>query len=114
MRDSKYYVALEQSQKYGSNLLILSVYKGSMGAGTLVSTAHEDALRSSGQQIPASYEKKIQKINFPSPRLLMQKGDAAQRIIETAGQEKCGLVVLGSRGRGGFSELLLGLHPDWR
>jgi nucleotide-binding universal stress UspA family protein len=35
-------------------------------------------------------------------------GDAAQRIMETASEVKCGLLILGSRGRGGFKELLLG------
>jgi nucleotide-binding universal stress UspA family protein len=40
--------------------------------------------------------------------MLLEMGDAAQRIIETASEVKCGLLLLGSRGNGGFKELLLG------
>ena len=40
--------------------------------------------------------------------MLLEMGDAAQRIMETASEVKCGLLLLGSRGRGGFKELLLG------
>jgi hypothetical protein len=40
--------------------------------------------------------------------MLLEMGDAAQRIMETASEVKCGLLLLGSRGRGGFKESLLG------
>jgi nucleotide-binding universal stress UspA family protein len=40
--------------------------------------------------------------------MFLKKGDAAKVIIETAKAENCGLIVLGSRGRGEFTELLLG------
>jgi nucleotide-binding universal stress UspA family protein len=40
--------------------------------------------------------------------MLLEMGDAAQRIMETASEVKCGLLLLRSRGRGGFKELLLG------
>ena len=40
--------------------------------------------------------------------MLLQEGDAAQRIMETAIEIKCELLIIGSRGREGFKELLLG------
>ena len=40
--------------------------------------------------------------------MLLEMGDAAQKIMEIASEIKCGLVLIGSRGRGGFKELLLG------
>ena len=59
----------------------------------------EDDLRSIGQDILASYERKLQEGDLRNAKVLLQKGDAAQRIIETANIEECGLIVIGSRGR---------------
>jgi nucleotide-binding universal stress UspA family protein len=67
-------------------------------------------MRSIGQQILNSYEEKVKekRLLLQNVRMLLQEGDAAQRIMETANEVKCGLVLIGSRGRGGFKELLLG------
>ncbi len=40
--------------------------------------------------------------------MFLQEGDAAKRIMETANEIDCGLLLMGRRGRGGFKELLLG------
>jgi nucleotide-binding universal stress UspA family protein len=74
----------------------------------MVSPSFEDDLRSVGQQILNSYEAKVKEARLQNVRMLLQEGDAAQRIIETASEVKCGLIIIGSRGRGGFKELLLG------
>src|SRR5215212_11096541 len=83
-------------------------FKGGTGSGTLVSPCFEDDMRSIGQQILDSYEAKVKERRLQNVRMLLQEGDAAQRIMETANEEKCGLLLIGSRGRGGFKELLLG------
>ena len=101
-------VAVDIAQKYGSQLLVLHVFQGGTGTGTLVSSDVEDANRSIGQQILNSYEAKAKERHLQNVRMLLQEGDAAQRIMETAREVKCGLVLIGSRGRGGFKELLLG------
>jgi nucleotide-binding universal stress UspA family protein len=106
--DAAFDAAVDLAQKYGSRLIVLHVFQGSTGSGTLVSGAEEDAHRSAGQEIIKSYEKKLEGKDFRKARFLLKKGDAAQRIIETARSEEVGLVVLGSRGRGGFKGLLLG------
>lgn len=106
--DAAFDAALELAQKYDSKLLVLHAFQGSTGTGTLVSSVGEDALESIGQEVLKSYEKKIQKANFARARTILERGDPAQRIIKTAKSEKCGLVVVGSRGLGGFKELLLG------
>jgi nucleotide-binding universal stress UspA family protein len=36
--------------------------------------------------------------------MLLQEGDAAKRIMETASEIKCYLVLIGSRGRRGFKD----------
>jgi nucleotide-binding universal stress UspA family protein len=67
-------------------------------------------MRAIGQQILDSYEAKVKerRHSLQNVRMLLQEGDAAQRIMETAIEIKCELLIIGSRGRGGFKELLLG------
>ena len=65
-------------------------------------------MRSIWQQILDSYEAKVKERRLQNVRMLLQMGDAAQRIMETANEVKCGLLLIGSRGREGFKELLLG------
>ena len=106
--DAAFDVATDIAQKYGSQLFVLHVFQGGTGSSTLVSPGYEDDMRSIGQQILNSYEAKVNERHLQNVRMLLQEGDAAQRIMETAREVKCGLVLIGSRGRGGFKELLLG------
>jgi len=49
------------------------------------------------------------KVSF---RVQVETGDPIHRILEIAGQEQADLIVLGSRGLGGFTSLLLGSVCD--
>lgn len=106
--DAAFDAAMDIAQKYGSQVFVLHVFQGGTGSGTLVSPGFEDDMRSIWQQILDSYEAKVKERHLQNVRMLLQMGDAAQRIMETASKIKCGLLILGSRGRGGFKELLLG------
>lgn len=106
--DAAFDTALDLAHKYNAKLLLLHAFPGSTGTGILVSSLDADALESIGRETLATYEKKIQEAHFKNARTMLERGDPAQRIIETAKSEKCGLIVIGSRGRGGFKELMLG------
>jgi nucleotide-binding universal stress UspA family protein len=99
---------MDIAQKYGSQLFVLHVFQGGTGGGTLVSSTDEDVNRSIGQQVLNSYEETAKERGLQNVDILLQEGDAAKRIMETANEIKCGLLILGSRGRGGFKDLLLG------
>lgn len=109
--DAAFDVAMDIAQKYGSQLFVLHVFQGGTGSGTLVSPGYEDDMRAAGQQILDSYEAKVKEGHHSlqkSVRMLLEEGDAAKRIMETANEVKCGLVLIGSGGRGGFKDMLLG------
>jgi len=108
--DAAFDVAMDIAQKYSSQLFVLHVFQGGTGPSTLVSPGFEDDMRAIGQQILDSYEAKVKerRHSLQNVRMLLQEGDAAQRIMETASEVKCGLILIGSQGRGGFKELLLG------
>jgi len=106
--DSAFDAAVDIAQKYEAELIVLHIFQGSTGTGTIVSGVEEDTRKDIGQEIIKSYEIRLKNKNFSKAKLLLEKGDAAHRIMETASLEKVGLIVLGSRGRGGFKELLLG------
>jgi nucleotide-binding universal stress UspA family protein len=106
--DAAFDVALDIAQKYSSHLFVLHVFQGGTGGGTLVSSTDEDDNRSIGLQVLNSYEETAKERGLQNVEMLLQEGDAAKRIMETASEVKCGLLILGSRGRGGFKDLLLG------
>jgi nucleotide-binding universal stress UspA family protein len=106
--DAAFDVAMDMSQKYGSQLFVLHVFPNVSGPRKVVSPSHEDNLKSEGQEILNSYEETVKERGLQNVRMLLQEGDAAKRIMETANEVKSGLILIGSRGRGGFKELLLG------
>jgi nucleotide-binding universal stress UspA family protein len=87
---------MDIAQKYGSQVFVLHVFQGGTGSGTLVSPGFEDDMRSIWQQILDSYEAKVKERRLQNVRMLLQMGDAAQRIMETASKIKCKLLILGS------------------
>lgn len=106
--DAAFDVAIDIAQKYGSKLFVVHVFPGVSSPRKVVSPNREDDLKSEGQEILNSYEAKVKEMGLQNVITLLQEGDAAKMIMETASEIKCGLILMGSRGRGGFNELLLG------
>jgi nucleotide-binding universal stress UspA family protein len=106
--DAAFDAAIEIARKFDSDLIVLTVYRGSTGTGMLALGTEEDAFKSIAQGELTSYENKVKEQDFSKARMFVKKGDAAEVIIATAKAESSGLIVLGNRGRGGFAELLLG------
>jgi nucleotide-binding universal stress UspA family protein len=106
--DKAFDVAIDMAQRYGTSLIVLHVFQGGSGTGIIVSPGFEDDLQSAGQEILNSYGAKVKEKNVQNVRMLLLEGDPAQKIIESASAKRCGLVIIGSRGRGSFKELLLG------
>jgi nucleotide-binding universal stress UspA family protein len=106
--DAAFDIAMDMGQKYGSKLFVVHVFPGVSRARKVASPNREDDLKSEGQEIINSYEAKVKERGLQNVTTLLQEGDAAKMIMETASEGKCGLILMGSRGRGGFNELLLG------
>ncbi|MGC1134425.1 MAG: universal stress protein [Nitrososphaeraceae archaeon] len=108
--DMAFETAVELAKNSSSRLNVLHVAQSSMGRKTMVSPQMNDTLMDIARTIISSYKKKLEvnEKDLLKTKTLLKRGDAAQRIIETARAEKCDLVVIDSRGLGTFKQLLLG------
>jgi len=87
-----------------------------------VGTTYHPAQMASSMYVPADYEAILKKVNetlsaeWCQPlrdahvrfRCLVRDGAPAEMILRTALDEGADLIVMGSRGHGGFAELLMG------
>lgn len=64
-------------------------------------------LHLAGENLLQDFQKELEGLGVPCSTKLVT-GDAAEMIIKTAKEEKCDLIVMGARGSGAFSSLLLG------
>jgi nucleotide-binding universal stress UspA family protein len=106
--DRAFEISIDLAQKYGSRLFIVHVAHQSMSSGAKVTAHIDEAFLDLGRKIVDSYGRKAEERNVQNVSTILKKGDAAQKIIETVQAENCELVVIGSRGKGAFKELLLG------
>ncbi len=104
--------AARLTKTLGGKLTILTIGGNVMGT-ELRRLASSDGdiskmLKASADQILKQAEMRAKRIGVTSIKLQSEWGDPAETIIETVRQLKANFVVLGRRGRGRLSGLLLG------
>ena len=67
-----------------------------------------EALESASNQVLEKAQKRAQRIGVAALKLQCEWGDPAETIIDTVRREKVDILVVGRRGRGRLSGLLLG------
>jgi nucleotide-binding universal stress UspA family protein len=104
--------AAEIAKATGSSLIILTIGGNITGAELRrLASAQGDlgkTLETRTKRILAQARKRVQRLGLSSPVLRCAWGDPAEAIIETIQRENADAVVVGRRGRGRLSELLLG------
>lgn len=105
-------VAAELAMALRGKLFIVTVAGNLSGEETRELTRAErnigDALEALSMQILTAAEKRAQRLGVTDIQLQIGWGDAAQSIIEIAARETADAIVLGRRGRGRLTGLLLG------
>jgi nucleotide-binding universal stress UspA family protein len=98
------------SQKTDAELVIVNVFDEFERMSSSKEKLKEivETMQKDGQEKLDSYVDEAKSRGVKNVRVERTEGDAAERIIELTRQEKPDLIVLGSRGRGAFRELLLG------
>lgn len=104
--------AARLAKSTGSSLLILTT-GGEISGAELRRIASADGdlsetLKSASAQILKRAGKRAQRLGVAKVKLLSEWGDPAETIIDTVRREKADIVVIGRRGRGRLSALLLG------
>ncbi|HCS56746.1 MAG TPA: universal stress protein [Gordonia polyisoprenivorans] len=102
--------AFTQAAELGTSLVVVSTYPGFSGEGFYdqdeVLAQFRDGTTESVERQVAKHRRDHPAADTVSVETAVVAGDPAPRIIEAAGDAQ--LIVLGSRGRGGFRGLLLG------
>ena len=113
--------ALDLAEKYSAQIVLISVFEP-LSASLLVSgiglspsnlSRHLEGLIDFRKKILLEAVKKAR--NFKSGLVVSKKlveGRPSDKIVETAKEEECDLIVIGSRGLGGIKEFFLGSVSD--
>ena len=104
--------AARLAKAMGSDLVILTI-GGSITGADLRRLASIDGdvseiLESASNQVLKQAQKRAQRIGIAAPKLQIGWGDPAETIIDIVRREKANMLVVGRRGRGRLSGLLLG------
>ncbi|MGI0059104.1 MAG: universal stress protein [Nitrosotalea sp.] len=95
------------SQKCSASLHMLHVVACELGGDSAIVFDLLDEVKANAANMLESY-KNVADENGIQIEVMIQQGDPAQMIIELSKKNKYDLIIMGTRGRTAFQELLLG------
>lgn len=110
--------AAELAHALGAETLVVSIFNPPIGALLWTTAALPmslDDILDTGETVRAALTRGAETILAAASvsfRVQVETGDPIRRILEIAEQERVDLIVLGSRGLGGFTSLVLGSVCD--
>jgi len=113
--------ALDLAQKYSSKIVLISVFEPlsvsmitlGIGLSPVNLATHIDGLVEFRKKILLDALKKAKNTNSELVvTKILAEGRPSDKIVETAKEQQCDLIVIGSRGLGGIKEFFLGSVSD--
>jgi len=111
-------LASDLAEKYGADLILLSVFRPTRlqeSTHSLVRTNlslepqhSDDALQGVAEEVLQAAEKVARSHDIPKVKTKVKRGHPARTIVSTAEEHEADVIVLGSRGHGDVTGLLLG------
>ncbi|MGI0074763.1 MAG: universal stress protein [Nitrosotalea sp.] len=95
------------SQKCGASLHMLHVVACELGGDSAAVFDLLDEVKANAANMLESYKNEAAK-NDVQIEVMIQQGDPAQMIVELSKKNKYDLIIMGTRGKTAFQELLLG------
>lgn len=99
--------ASELVDAFGSNLILIYVVEKSIPINLLDRKEYLEILRKFGTNVLEKANKKLSKKGI-SAKILLKEGNIVNEIEKIAKKEKCDLILVGSKGLGAITRLLLG------
>ena len=99
--------ASEFVDAFGSNLILIYVVEKSIPINLLDRKEYLDILRKFGTNMLEKANKRLSKKGITA-KIFLKEGNIVNEIEKTMKKEKCNLIVVGNKGLGSVSRLILG------
>jgi len=99
--------ASEFVDTFGSNLILIYVVEKSIPINLLDRKEYLEILRKFGTNVLEKANKKLSKKGITA-KIFLKEGNIVNEIEKTVKKEKCDLIVVGNKGLGSVSRLILG------
>ena len=99
--------ASEFVDAFGSNLILIYVVEKSIPINLLDRKEYLEILRKFGTNVLEKANKKLSKKGITA-KIFLKEGNIVNEIEKTMKKEKCDLIVVGNKGLGSVSRLILG------